>query len=162
MPPTYKYGTQPWKALFLIYTFLTTLLVRIPLWVLLATPRSIQNYPSSGFSINTSSLQISSTQKVLGYKTCYNGQIAALLSRSRKIVGSFIVTFYDLRFLMPTFSQMDFSTGQLLKSPDYRVLHSTPGVPAVWIPPASSSLVVGNLAQWAKHASAEPIQIPGY
>lgn len=39
MPEAYKYGAQPWKTLFIIYSILTILFVRIPVWTLLSIPR---------------------------------------------------------------------------------------------------------------------------
>jgi acetyl esterase/lipase len=64
--------------------------------------------------------------------------------------------------LMNQSCQIDLSTGLINLSPDYRALQSTREVPGVWIAPVRGSLVVGNLAHWARRAGIEPIRIPGY
>ncbi|EKM77135.1 hypothetical protein AGABI1DRAFT_77545 [Agaricus bisporus var. burnettii JB137-S8] len=120
MPVIYKYGAQPWKALFITYAILTTLFVRIPLWTLLAIPRTLR--PRRSWDI----------RRVLLVK------------------------------LIRTVSEVEENIGRIIFSPDHRALKITPGVPAVWIPPVRSSLVVGNLAEWAQRAGVEPIKIPGY
>lgn len=71
----YQYTKQPLRTLFLVYQGLSTLFVRLPLWVFLGIPRQVPSArlrPMHSYEIVL--IQVSPAQEILGSEADGDGQ----------------------------------------------------------------------------------------
>lgn len=150
----HEFRRQPLKGLYLIYQLVSTLVVRLPLWIVMNIPRPVWLLLVYLWLMLTIGTQVFATKEIMACKSRGGRQICPSCYGYSKSVSR--VGF--LQCMAPTIRTR---TGPWVITPDYKAITPGKGVHGVWIPPAPE-LITGEIERLAEIANVTSIRVPGY